>query len=299
MPSRTRQEGILQLICLLYVLTTLSLTAALPAALPPASFTRNANRTIKVASGKDGEIAFGQSTVDGPATWPGPCRPQSLSYGGASTALGLQDNGYSTQVDLSNANRMGFSTPSGEPFDLQQLQFRVASEQCIEMHMIHESASGRIAIVGLRFDLDQHDSAQPSTSFLSPLTAALAANKSANIGTVVETFDFSALLSVFSASSHWIYMGSPATPPCSDDVLQFFIDITVHISMAEFIEFGEMIGHQHVNTGNLVAGGIAVVELEPAATGGSQVTKLVAGGINVVEFKPATASTSQTAQPPP
>ncbi|KAJ3151272.1 hypothetical protein HDU89_002111 [Geranomyces variabilis] len=296
MPLPSRREGVLQLICLLWVLSTLSLTAASPAAQSPAFFPRNVNHTSKAASDDNRELAFGHSAADG-ATRPGLCGPLNMSYTGASTALELQKNGHSMQVDINGASQMTFSIFSGEVFDLQQLQFRVVSEQLLEILMVHKSASGRIAIVVLRIDIDQRGATQSKTSFLSSLTAALGAIQSSNTATVVETFTLASLLPVLSASSNWIYIGSPTTSPCSESVLWFTLSTSVQISIVEFVEFREVIGHHDADAGDLVMGGITVVEMEPAATS-LQMNNLVAGGIAVVELNPAAASGSQTVQPP-
>ncbi|KAJ3167605.1 hypothetical protein HDU88_002051 [Geranomyces variabilis] len=292
MPLPSRWEEVLQLICLLWVLAALSLTTASPAAQSPAFFPRNVNHTTKAASDDNRELAFGHSAADG-ITGPGLCGLFNISYTGASTALRLRNNGYSMQIDINGASQMAFSIFSGEVFDLQKLQFRVVSEQGMEMLMVHKSASGRIAIVVLRVDIDQRGATQSKTSFLSPLTAALAAIQSPNTATVVEKFTLASLLPVLSASSNWVYTGSPTTSPCSENLLWFTLSTSVQISIVDFVAFREVIDHNDASAGDLVTGGITVVEMEPAAT------SLQAGGIAVVELNPAGAIGSQSVQPPP
>ncbi|KAI8593840.1 hypothetical protein BDZ88DRAFT_472690 [Geranomyces variabilis] len=265
----SRREGVLQLICLLWVLGTLSLTTASPAAQSPAFFPRNVNHTTKATSDDNRELAFaiplptvlqGLDCVAFPTYLTRAPRPRSDSE---------------TTASIPSRLGAGYGNAYGPRVGKRSDRYRV-----------------------LRVDIDQRGATQSKTSFLSPLTAALAAIQSPNTATVVETFTLASLLPVLSASANWVYTGSPTTSPCSENVLWFTLSTSVQISIVEFVEFRKVIGHHDASAGDLVTGGITVVEMEPATTS-LQMNNLVAGGIAVVELNPAAASGSQSVQPPP
>ncbi|KAJ3159058.1 hypothetical protein HDU86_001957 [Geranomyces michiganensis] len=243
-------------------LICLSCISSFAAALPASNFPRDDKHPVT------NELAFGYSGPNGPVTWPGMCKtgknqspielldskllqPPSLanmSYQLKSTALGFKNLGHTVQVDFQSASRMGFNALCGTQFDLKQLHFHMPSEHrkkgqmsVMEMHMVHKSTEGEIAVVGVLFELGEFDATQTKKSFLSPLTAALRAIRSANSATVVNTFKFEALLPILRKSKNWIYMGSLTTPPCTENVRWYVMDTTMAISPAEFNAFKEII----------------------------------------------------------
>ncbi len=122
-----------------------------------------------------------------------------------------RDNGHTVQVTTEHA---GWIDLDGARYDLAQFHFHHPSEHAIEgerhpleVHFVHVSATGRLAVIGVMLDEG------PENAALAPLWRAFTAAHDHDVAGVV-TLD--ALLP--EDHSAWRYDGSLTTPPCSEGV---------------------------------------------------------------------------------
>ncbi len=135
---------------------------------------------------------------------------QVLEFSWSKVTGELVDTGHSEQENLPPGN---FITYGGTRYELQQFHFHSPSEHTLdgkhapmEVHFVHKSADGKLAVVGIL--LKQGTSPSP----LAPVLTALPA---AGEKKTVEV-DLPALLP--KSTRHFEYVGSLTTPPCSEDV---------------------------------------------------------------------------------
>ena len=122
----------------------------------------------------------------------------------------LVDTGHSDQVNFPPGNSI---TYGGTKFELLQLHFHTPSEHTIdgkhtpmEVHFVHKSADGKLAVVGIL--MKEGTTPSPLASVLTGLPAA---GEKKNV-----EVDLPALLP--KSTRHFTYAGSLTTPPCSEDV---------------------------------------------------------------------------------
>jgi carbonic anhydrase len=128
--------------------------------------------------------------------------------------LDLIDNGHTIQVSNVAVETLDLE---GERFQLIQYHFHAPSEHTIdgehaplEVHFVHRSAAGKLAVIGALVEQGEHD------SIFDPIIAALPTGprderhfKGLDIGKAV-------LMPL--VQSHYRYEGSLTTPPCSEGV---------------------------------------------------------------------------------
>ncbi|KAI5799363.1 alpha carbonic anhydrase [Pyronema domesticum] len=113
----------------------------------------------------------------------------------------------------------GTTTIDGTTFNLKQFHFHAPSEHRIneeffplEVHMVHESATGELAVVALMFQL----SSTETTELLTKVTENI--DKIQTPGTRTETgaLDFGAVVKHVQTTPLFTYKGSLTTPPCAE-----------------------------------------------------------------------------------
>jgi carbonic anhydrase len=129
--------------------------------------------------------------------------------------MDLVDNGHTIQVtnDVPMALDLG-----DEHYELVQFHFHAPSEHTfdgkhapLEVHYVHESTGGRLAVLGALLEEGKHE------PLLDPILAALPANPGGSRHLEGLDLDMSQLRPL--PQKYFVYEGSLTTPPCSEGVL--------------------------------------------------------------------------------
>jgi len=127
----------------------------------------------------------------------------------------------------------------GKRFVLQQFHFHAPSEHTIdgrhasmEMHLVHKSDDGKIAVVGVLIDTGADNPAFDAVWDYLPSADNRERIESA-------TVDAANLLPV--DRSYYRYMGSFTTPPCTQDVLWMVLKTPVELSAGQIEKFRSVI----------------------------------------------------------
>jgi len=149
--------------------------------------------------------------------------------------LTIHNNGHTIQVNCAPGSH---TVIAGHPFDLLQFHFHHPSEHLLsgrtfdlELHFVHKSAEGKLAVLGIFIEPGQENAA------LAPIWAAMPreAGEPKQVGTSI---DPSALLPA--DRKHFRYKGSLTTPPCSEGVLWTVFKNPIEASSAQIRQFAEL-----------------------------------------------------------
>lgn len=146
-------------------------------------------------------------------------------------AISAVNNGHTIQVNVPAGSSL---IVEGVPYALAQFHFHHPSEHTLngvsfplEVHLVHKSASGSLAVVGVFFKVGAANTA------LAPLFADLPEeNKTV---TSAATIDPAQLLP--SERLYFKYPGSLTTPPCSEGVKWHVFQTPIEISQAQLDAF--------------------------------------------------------------
>ena len=173
-----------------------------------------------------------QSPIDIPShISPGDFGTLAFDYGPAPATL--IDNGHTIQVNLMpGASQLDID---GDLHSLLQFHFHAHSEHAVdgvymplELHLVHRSESGALAVIGVFLDIGADNPA------LSPVFDGIE-NATANPSPLSVELDPSELLP--GARQGWAYSGSLTTPPCTEGVNWHVMSTPIHISEAQLAAF--------------------------------------------------------------
>ena len=127
----------------------------------------------------------------------------------------ILNNGHTIQVTVDSGSHL---TLNGKQFNLKQFHFHAPSEHTIdgehaplEMHMVHQSSDGSLAVIGLLFK--ESTEANPN---LATIIANFPAQKGQKLHLEDLQLDINQSLPKSLHAYH--YVGSLTTPPCSENV---------------------------------------------------------------------------------
>lgn len=147
--------------------------------------------------------------------------------------LKVLDNGHTIQVNVDAADTL---TIGEERFGLRQYHFHSPSEHTVdgehyamEMHLVHESADGDLAVVGVLIEEGEHNAAFD----------AVWRNRPTEPGTEVQLDDVSVNIDDLlpTERTHWRYHGSLTTPPCSEGVRWFLMKTPIRLDAEQIRQF--------------------------------------------------------------
>ena len=185
------------------------------------------------AACKDGRM---QSPIDIVGAFGAQTIGNTMAY--EPTPLNIVHNGHTVQVNYQAGSSM---TVGGEAYALLQLHFHAPSEHTVggkayamEIHLVHQSASGQLAVVGVMIEEGAESAALADIWANMPMTATPEAS---HAGTAV---DAAAILP--DAARYYHYKGSLTTPPCSEGVRWFVLEAPITASAAQIAQFEEAAG---------------------------------------------------------
>ena len=163
-----------------------------------------------------------------------PLRQFSIDYG--PTTGEIFNNGHTIEVETEGTNTL---TLGGIAYELVQFHFHVVSEHRVngrgfdmELHLVHRSATGGLAVIGVFLKRG------PRSRALAPIFAALPDDL--NVHHPLETpFNPAAFLP--RSQTHYRYVGSLTTPPCTEGVRWLVLTQPVTVSDDDMAQFAERI----------------------------------------------------------
>ena len=159
----------------------------------------------------------------------------SLSYD-QSTMGEIFNNGHTIEVETEGHNtlRLGDTV-----YELKQFHFHTASEHRVagrgydmELHLVHTSADGSIAVIGVFLRRGQ------SSGALAPIFDSLPDDLNAHHH-LVDPFNPAAFLPT--STRHYRYAGSLTTPPCTEGVQWLVMTEPVTVSDEHMVQFAQRI----------------------------------------------------------
>lgn len=149
--------------------------------------------------------------------------------------LKIHNNGHTIQVHCAEGSH---SAISGQKFGLVQFHFHHPSEHLLsgkatemELHFVHKSEDGRLAVLGVFIRQGQENAA------LAPIWAAMP-REAGEPQSVGQTIDPAALLPA--NRQYFRYKGSLTTPPCSEGVLWTVFRDPIEASAQQIRQFAEL-----------------------------------------------------------
>ena len=163
----------------------------------------------------------------------------NLVFNYQSSAINIVNNGHTIQVNIDAGSSI---TVDGTPYDLLQFHFHKPSENkdhgayhAMEVHMVHKSAAGGLAVVGVFLD-----EVQSNALLDAVFTTAPAKPGKATAEGMIHPGD---LLPANKAIYAW--SGSLTTPPCSEGVQWLMMQQPMTVSAEQSATFTKIIGQNN------------------------------------------------------
>lgn len=179
-----------------------------------------------------------QSPVNIPTDSPMTKTQISTSYAGRPGST-VVNNGHTIQVNVPAGNKLKVN---GKTYDLLQFHFHTPSENKIsgvqypmEMHLVHKSASGALAVIAVMIRRGGKD------TLIDKLPTPSKAGGRELITSM--KVDPSKLLP--DQQSHFTFTGSLTTPPCSEGVTWIVMSTPLHISKKTIARFHRILGNNN------------------------------------------------------
>lgn len=180
-----------------------------------------------------------QSPIDIAETQPAEGAPMEFHYG--SCALGAVNNGHTIQM---NGDGAGFIKVGAERYELQQFHFHARSEHTVqgapydmELHLVHQSAGGGLAVVGVFLREGAENAA------LAKFWGRLPAKSSKHFEDKDTQLGIADLLPA--DKSCYSYEGSLTTPPGTEGVKWFVMSKPAELSAAQLQTFRKLYDHNY------------------------------------------------------
>jgi len=161
-----------------------------------------------------------------------------ITFKYASTALNIENNGHTVEVVYNKGSSISLR---GKTYNLLQFHFHTPSEHTIngqnvpmEMHLVHKSEDGALAVVGVLITAGAENAA------FKDVVDHIPAEKKEVETIANKTVDANKLLP--SEILEYRYSGSLTTPPCSEGVQWLVLKKSVEMSQAQIDAFIKAMG---------------------------------------------------------
>lgn len=193
-----------------------------------------------------------------------PDNPSGIAFQYLPSKLNIGNNGHTIQIDYDKGSSIMMD---GVQYDLLQFHFHAQSEHAIdgahsdmEVHFVHKSADGKLAVVGALIHSGTENAAY------APIMSNLPAEEQAATAVPGVNIDADDLLPA--DHSYWNYHGSLTTPPCSEGVNWLLMNHPLEMSAAQIAAYTEIYSNnsrplQAFNDRTFFVDGEPVVEAVP------------------------------------
>jgi carbonic anhydrase len=180
-----------------------------------------------------------QSPIDIPAT--AKVSPDDLLFAYMPAALSIVNNGHTVKVSSDKNSDLMIH---GKSYNLLQYHFHAPSEHQIggksfpaEMHLVHQSADGEYAVVGVMIVLGNENPAFDSFWDLMPKHAGEPNDKSQIVVNAINLLPTN--------REYYHYVGSFTTPPCTEGVQWYVLKNPVSMSARQLAQFTALYDHNN------------------------------------------------------
>ncbi len=181
-----------------------------------------------------------QSPIDIPET--APVHSADIAFNYQPTALNIVNNGHSIKVNYDAGSSI---TVEGKTYNLLQFHFHSLSENTLhggyydmEMHLVHQSADGEYAVVGVLLERGAENAAYAPVWGHMP--AVVKEDPETVSGVSVSAEDL-----LPGEQTYYRFNGSFTTPPCTEGVKWFVMNNAVELSDAQVDAFRELYDHNY------------------------------------------------------
>jgi len=162
---------------------------------------------------------------------------QPIEFHYMAASVTEENNGHTVVVHVKPGS---YIVADGVRYDLIQFHFHQPAEETvkgkytdIEVHLVHKSADGKLAVVAIRM---AEDASKPN-AVLATLWEHLPMKPGVS-ETVTDMVNPGGLLP--SDRGYWTYMGSLTTPPCTEGVRWFVLEEELSLSRTQLRTFGAL-----------------------------------------------------------
>lgn len=164
-----------------------------------------------------------------------------------SVPLNLLNNGHTVQVPYAPGS---YVTLAGKRYNLLQFHFHSPSEHAIEgkaqaaeLHLVHQSDEGDLAVVAVFLEIDEPDE-QPSKNLKGyrALSKALPTKVGDQVRTD-RTINARSLLP--DKATTYRYSGSLTTPPCTESVTWLVMTEPVKLPASQIAKYAQLLNHNN------------------------------------------------------
>ena len=200
----------------------------------PANWAALSSDYVTCASGREqSPIDIAAATTDDPMQMSKDYKAGSLNIIRQEHVVDVINNGHTIQVNYDEGSNLQFG---GVSYELKQYHFHAPSEHTIEgrhypmeMHLVHQSAAGELAVLGALIEQGNHN----------PAFEPVWANLPDEVGEEVHHQQLAVNVDDLLPVDHntYRYRGSLTTPPCSEGVSWFVAVEPIELSANQIAAF--------------------------------------------------------------
>lgn len=170
-----------------------------------------------------------------------------LSFAYGNKTKDFVNNGHSVQVNFADHGG-GMVTFNGVDYHLKQFHFHTPSENRInsqvypvEMHLVHSDAKNNLLVVSVLFQEGE------ANKIFQKLLDVIPSKSNSSVA--LKKFEISSLLP--SLRTHFSFMGSLTTPPCTESVQWIVMKEPIEASRQQIENLHKVLGHNARNVQSL------------------------------------------------